>query len=189
VSITAPTTAHGNAFKRWVVAGSPPVPTPVLNVTLTRDLVATAEYFLHTPGTLTEFGLGCPGSQRLPPHHTATGTPEIGLPVRYAVVAALPLTPCWLVLGASNTNFLGLRLPFDAAPIGAPGCLIHCSQDLVIGATTTSLGTASHTITYPNDAALVGSHVFTQFLALDTRANTIGLTTSNAVDTLIGGVQ
>jgi hypothetical protein len=188
VVLVAPATSGGNPFRRWMVSGSP-VASRTLNLVMTADVTAIAEYVVHTPGSLTPFGQGCLGSQRLPLVHRARGTPEIGRTVSYELHDAVSLAPCALVLGLSNRSFLGLPLPFDAAPAGAPGCFIYCSQDLVVGGQADATGMAQQGVPYPNDAALVGAHVYTQHLALDLRANRLGLTLSNAIDTLIGGVR
>lgn len=187
--LTAPATSGGNAFKRWVIAGSQVVATPILDLLVTADVTATPEYYVHTAGALTAFGTGCPGSTNVPPRHGARGVPEIGRTVSYDLSGALGRTPCWFVLGASNSVFQGLRLPFDMAPLGAARCMVYCGHDLLVGVTADALGDARQNLTLPSDSALVGQHVYSQFYALDVRANQLGMTSSNAMDTRIGGLQ
>jgi hypothetical protein len=97
-----------------------------------------------------------------------------------------PSTLAWNMVGGSNTSVLGLPLPVDCAPRGAPRCNIYCSQDAVLASGTDASGTARFPLTYPRDRALAGQTYYTQYLVFDPPANQLDLIVSNALRITIG---
>ena len=51
------------------------------------------------------------------------------------------------------------------------------------------LGSGSFKARIPNDPSLIGTKVYTQFTVEDKKANNLGLTFTNAVETTIGGFK
>jgi len=75
-------------------------------------------------------GTGCPGGLGVP-RITSAGLPRIGTTTSIAVAdTAAPLAV--LFAGASTTTWNGLPLPLDLGSIGAPGCRVHSSWEVVV---------------------------------------------------------
>ena len=194
VTLTAARTAGGNSFKRWLVDGVPqPVGDEVVTLTVSQDRSAVAEFAPYTLGSFTSFGTGCAGSNGPDVQAVVNNStrPEIGQTRTYLVNGCRINSSTSLRLGLSNTSWLGIPLPFDLGSINwAPGCSVYASSDLGMGwAWTGTNGSALQLLPIPDDVALVGGRIYTQFWCLDPSANNIGITFSNAVETLIGGYQ
>ena len=141
----------------------------------------------HTGGTLTALaGAGCSGSAGIPAH-TANGTPEIGQSVNYSVGSAPPVALAVALFGFDNVSWNGAPLPFDFAPLGAPGCRLRVNAVISEPRITNVAGAATVTIAFPNDPSLIGAQMFTQYLVVDAPANALGLTLSGAMRTILGG--
>lgn len=137
--------------------------------------------------TLRTFGSGCTGTNGAPTLDQATGSwPKLNTTLTLALTN-LPTTPggIFLGIGASNTVFGSLNLPFDLSIIGMTGCSLLASQEFVAGGVNTG-GTGSSVIPIPNDAGLLGAFVYFQALVPDAGANGLGLTASNAIEITIG---
>jgi hypothetical protein len=193
VRLIAPATNGSAPFRYWVwteLGMRHFVYTPTLHLTFASvGLQATAHYATYVPGSFTAFGAGCRGSSNAVLGQVAAGTPDIGQTATYQGQLAPPFGSVWLMLGLSNTAFGALPLPFDNGPIGAPGCFTYCSHDVIYPLTASFQGLASVAVPFPNATNLVGSRVHTQYWALDLAANSLGLTTSRAITTQIGGPQ
>ncbi|MEZ5965386.1 MAG: hypothetical protein R3F56_16255 [Planctomycetota bacterium] len=192
VTLFAPTSYNGGAFKWWRVDDG------ALRFVFTNDVTVQlsslnvqvqAEFEERVSGSTRSFGSGCNGSTGQSPLHDVSGTPEVGMRVVYSCARLIPGSRVWFMLGVSDRQFAGLPLPFEMSPVGAPGCVTYCSQELVLGATAPAAGRLQLPLDFPNDVALVGASVFTQFFAQDTVANRLGLVTSNAYETTLGGVR
>ena len=89
-----------------------------------------------------------------------------------------------LLSGESNTSYLGLPLP---APLpGAPGCQVFVAWQALDSVLTDAQGSASSSITVPNNASLVGLELFHQWALIDPTANALGIVTSDAGAATIG---
>jgi hypothetical protein len=91
-----------------------------------------------------------------------------------------------LTIGASDSSWGALVLPFDLGVVNAPGCFVANDVALSLSATTNALGTASWNVSLP--AATDGVIFYTQMLVIDPAANGLGLITSNGTRDVIGGV-
>lgn len=116
---------------------------------------------------------------------SATGVPEINSSFQVNLAFANPSSPVVLSLGASDTTWLGLPLPFDLRPLGAPGCLILASGEVLLPNASNGAGATSQTIAVPNVAVLVARSVFNQWTILDP-ATQLGLVTTNGGKGTIG---
>jgi len=187
ITVTVPDVQASAAFVRWDVQGGSAQTNRTLVLTMNQDFVATAIYTPSTPGSWAPIGSGCVGSHNGTPFMSfGGGNPTVGGTHEHQMFSAPPSTLAWNVVGTSNTSFAGLPLPFDCAPIGAPGCRIYCSQDALIGSGTDGSGTARVSITYPRDRALAGQTYFTQYLVFDPPANQLDIIVSNYLRVTIG---
>ena len=85
-------------------------------------------------------------------------------------------------IGGSNRDWLGIPLPLDLTPAGAPGCNLGTGI-----AAMQSTATSPLLWPIPSDPALQDAIVFTQALALAPGANAANFVTSNTVQVRIGG--
>lgn len=103
-----------------------------------------------------------------------SGKPIIGNTVRVLLSKANQTTPAAFLLGASNSTWGALRLPWTFAP----GCDLLVSGEVILPFVTDTAGAGSIPLLIPNDRRLVGAVAFQQFLVVDS-VNSIGLISSN----------
>jgi hypothetical protein len=85
-------------------------------------------------------------------------------------------------IGASNNNQGGVPLPLDLTPLGAPGCSIGASLNII---QASAAGPFLWPI--PNDPSLEDAVLWTQGAGLAASANALGLVTSQVHQFRIGG--
>ena len=139
---------------------------------------------IAAPGAFVASGTGCPGPAGTP-QLSGSGFPWVGA-MPLLRTAPVPLLGVF-VLGASNTMSGGTPLPLSLAPIGMPGCTLQVSLDVLLTATPTG-GVAMCSVLIPMQPALVGFTLHAQAGSLDPGANPLGLTLSNALAVVVGGV-
>ena len=110
----------------------------------------------------------------------------LGLPQTCSLSGAAPGAPALLFTGTKNTYWGGIPLPFDLAPLGAPGCRILCSAMLAQPARTGVTGKTALQWSLPKTPSMVGATFFHQWLVFDLKANGLGLVTSNAAGNTLG---
>lgn len=131
-------------------------------------------------------GQGCAGSNGVPVMANAN-TPQIGS-VFQLNVTNLPVGGGLfvMVMGFSTAFLPGFGpLPFDLAPLGAPGCLARCDAPGVLFLAH-GQGVGTYVLGIPNVPRFVGTRFVHQAYVFDPPANPLGVTTSNAG---IGTVQ
>jgi len=134
--------------------------------------------------SLTVLGTGCGAS--IPHRQSAQGLPKIGSSVLYESLDASPHSPLLLILGFSAGSWGNLVLPLDLSSLGAPGCTLYTSVARSYATTSDAAGNANVSIPIPDDPGLVGFTFYTQFVALDSTANFLGLTLSDTIAATIG---
>jgi hypothetical protein len=123
---------------------------------------------------------------RSTPTLTNTRTPVLAKTFDVNLANGRPLMPALLFTGASAEQWSQFRLPLDLRGIGAGGCRLLVSIDIMISTVTDASGNASSTLVVPNDKALTSLLFYQQWVALDPGANQIGLTFSNGGLGLVG---
>lgn len=133
----------------------------------------------------TPFGAGC-GSPALAISGIPSSPPSIGTTV-LAALSNVPSPLAFVSLGLSNTTYGPFTLPVTLASIGMPGCDLLQSAN-VVGEPATSIGpgTASYSFAIPNNAALIGMHVYLQGWAWAPGTNAANIIVSNGLDWQIG---
>ena len=106
---------------------------------------------------------------------------RIGSFAEFFVAAPAPVGA--ISLGFSQTAWGPVPLPVRLDALGAPGCELLQSLDLVF---PTLPGTVEN-LPVPADPGLVGGVVFTQALLLDPAVNALGLYTTNGIRLVVGG--
>jgi hypothetical protein len=123
----------------------------------------------------------CPASAGPLRVESATGQVMWGRLWTVRVLDALPGTLTALVLGFQATGqWNGFALPFDLAPLGAPGCFVSIEEVASFLQPARGDGTVSHSFPIPNVPALVGTPILFQAGAVDPSANPLGVVTSQA---------
>ena len=114
--------------------------------------------------TTSTFGPGCAGTSGVPTIGASGGAPAINnttFAIDYANVE--PNRPTTLSLGFIASA--GGTLPLDVSFLLGAGCGIEQSADLGVGLTTAT-GSGSFPLAVPNDASLVGGHLYAQVIVL-----------------------
>ncbi|MBI5851165.1 MAG: hypothetical protein HZB39_09070 [Planctomycetes bacterium] len=184
VGLTAPASAGTRSFYRWLVDGvEQPIGQANASVFVDHDATVQARYGTYTRGTFTSVGSGCPGTNGLPVQ-TTSGTPELANTVAFSLANGPRNGAAVLALGLSDTLMGGLQLPLQLA---GTACWIRNDGAIPTAVPTNANGQTSVFVPVPDDPALVGARIYTQYWCLDPTANTWGVTVSNGVRTLIGG--
>ncbi len=138
------------------------------------------------PARHKSFGTGCTGSKGTPLLAGQGQRPPVYGQLLGLDISSLPdkaLGVLWL--GLSNKHAGSLTLPLDLSPLGMKSCLLLASPDIPFPFFAPST-TASVLIPLPKDASLLGQSLYFQALIADTKANALGLTVSNGIDSHIG---
>lgn len=139
----------------------------------------------ETPAVFIPYGSACAGSNGVPAL-SSQGTPKLTQSYQALLANGKANTPVILLNGFSKDLWLGRGLPFDWAPLGAPGCALATSIDFVLGLGTNALGTTAQTFVVPNRTEFLGGSLFAQFMIFDPSANSLGFTLSDAGRWLFG---
>jgi hypothetical protein len=139
-------------------------------------------------GSYAVIGSGCRSS--LPGTMTLAGPnatwplmtwPTRGQPFQINLSGAKPSTPAFLTIGLSDTKWNPLTLPFDLAPVGAPGCFLWNDQLLVLPGPVNAAGNGTVPVPIPNVSEIVRARLYGSFAQQDAAANAFGWTTSNYI--------
>lgn len=127
----------------------------------------------------TGYGTGCPGALGTPSlDAVGASRPAIGSTLQLAI-GNVPQGVAILGLGFSNTTTGTFALPLDLTPFGLANCTLFAapqSTTLLLAAGTT----ATWNWSIGNQPAWFGARFYCQAFVLDTGANAVGLTLSNA---------
>jgi hypothetical protein len=127
------------------------------------------------------FGSGCANTTGRDPRLGWQGMPRqneaFALDVRDAEPNGFALI--WLGLSDSYWATFG-ALPFEATPLGAPGCQLLASADVSYPLSVDGSGRATITLAVPINSSLAGMKVFAQS-ASSSGANSLGFAASDAV--------
>ena len=117
---------------------------------------------------------------------TSAETPQIGNQFPVTVDQARPGAVALLLLGASNTSFGGIPLPLDLGTVGAPGCPLLASGELMQAVAINGSGRGSFVFDIPNNIYMLGGRFYNQYLVIDPAANALGVAVSNGGVGVIG---
>lgn len=134
----------------------------------------TWEFRIRPRASFATRGKGCPGSNRKIPVLSARSLPALGKDFVLELRDGPILVGTGLVFGFSPLNL-------DLSSLGAPGCVVLNTPDLILPNVTNLTGTWSfpHVIPIPVDVQLIGGKIYLQVLVFDKRANTLGVAASN----------
>lgn len=148
-----------------------------------------------SPWSITGFGQGCGGAAGVPELALVPGYPPLRgsasgegiFRLQLSHQAPNPWNLAYLGFGWSRAQWLGLPLPLALGVLGAPNCTAHASAEVFVN--VRNFGDPSTFTMYlpylPPQAA--GMHTYVQAVVFDVTApNAIGLTTSAALDIMLG---
>ncbi|MEE2888400.1 MAG: hypothetical protein VX951_13300, partial [Planctomycetota bacterium] len=121
----------------------------------------------------------CAGGPGAIPSFINNGVPELNTAFSLSLTDANPNSSGFLVIGASDSRWSGNNLPLDLGPLGAPGCKLLASLDILVGVTTNSGGASTQRFSVPNNNSLFGADFYNQYAVADA-ANLFGVVMSNA---------
>jgi hypothetical protein len=151
------------------------------------DFNATSQ----TAGTVARsFGLVMcfltPGAGSSNPRLSVNGRPVVNRSYDVELAEANKVSVAILFTGSSDQNAGGIPLPFDLAAVGAPGCKLLVSLQILLTTPTDQNGLAKVTLPLPNDKSLIGAKLFQQWAVVDPSANALGLAWSEGGKGTIG---
>jgi hypothetical protein len=119
--------------------------------------------------------INCVSSGGAVPGLSNTGVPELTGSFDLNLSLAAANAPAVLLLGQSNSTWGAVSLPFSLAGLGAPGCSLLASGELMVVMIANTAGSASTKLSVPNDASLENAGFYNQVLVFDAQANALGL--------------
>ncbi len=131
------------------------------------------------------FGAGCGANPIGAPVLSASPRPRIGgtFDVTGSNLPQGASLPTFLVIGISNSSWNGTPLPLDLTIIGAPGCNLLASFDVVVPAGNGSLAVK---VPMPTDPKLIGVKFYMQGYAIFPSANAANLILTNGIEGMAG---
>ena len=128
----------------------------------------------------------CSPYGRSVPSISTVGTPRLNKTIGFTVSKAPTRATAMLLFGQSNRIWQSRVLPLDLSPLGAPGCAMQVSPDVILLGFTDSVGFASVTLQVPASPSLLGVRFFNQWAIHDRSANSLGLVVSAGGAGMIG---
>ena len=141
-------------------------------------------YSTKNDATFSGYGAGCRGSAGVP-KLSNIGLPWIGQRMTIQLSSLPSKGAAALLFGGSRTKWGPFTLPLKLDGIGATGCSLFASPDLLFPGAVSG-GRVGFTLVIPGVPALTGVNFYTQGFALDATANRFGATLSNAGAARIG---
>jgi hypothetical protein len=124
-----------------------------------------------SPVGVSTYGTACPTETGSVPRIAAGSTPTIGTSVMIRVSNVTPGLTSLLFLGVSNALWGGIPLPLHLAIVGMPGCYLWSSIDAIVPVVTTAVspgvGVASFNLLIPNNGALLGLSLYSQWFVVN----------------------
>lgn len=125
------------------------------------------------------FGQGCSGAAGIV-ELTASGPFLVGSPITTSSSNHAPNTIGLEVLGLSNSDYLGLPLPFLLDPLlGTSGCSLYASADVTLAAIADAGNPATLSFVITPNASFSGQRLYVQHVGLEAVAG--GLSFSNGL--------
>lgn len=138
-------------------------------------------------------GSSCPGSCGNPTLSALT-LPRLGQLFQLRVTGICPSSVGYLFFTLDDRWLFqnpNMPLPFDLAVIGAPNCFIHVDTahrhaTMMTLSDWRGAGVIDVNIGMPDAPAVLGFEFYNQFVAIDPRANALGVLTTNAGHGIVG---
>ena len=136
----------------------------------------------------TTLGQGCKSAKtQLVPQLVQNGSHEIGNSYDVIVSQADPQSAAAIVFGISGSQYGAFKLPLDLSPLGAQGCTLYTSLDVLWAHPTGVFGYAKQNIVVPNLRSLIFQKFYHQALVLSPGTNALNLTFTAGLELRVGG--
>ncbi|MCC6670701.1 MAG: DUF4397 domain-containing protein [Planctomycetes bacterium] len=122
-------------------------------------------------------GVAC-GASRIA---SSVSNPELGETFEFVLDGARPNVPGMLLVGVSSTRLGGLVLPLDLGYLGATGCTLYTSGEVMLPLTTDGAGRATYRAAAPGFLAGTRGSAYAQFIHMAQGANPFGMQLSNGL--------
>lgn len=139
----------------------------------TPSTTTIPELTITTNDAIQIMGTACNDRSGQPLNLRAAGCPTLGSSFVLGLETpggAFGLT--FFFAGLSNTNYFGIPLPFDLGVIGAPGCSVQVSQELMLGGYP-NVNPAVLNLYVPTLPYLVGATTYWQAALFDPQVNAL----------------
>lgn len=156
--------------------------TPVYSVS--GETIRDLAFSRWGKGGVIHFGKACAGTSG-PSQMVFGGYPTRGSSLQIKMAGGPAKARALLFLGLSRQKWGNQALPLSLAFMGAGGCNLYVSADVVLGLSTDGGGAVSFSGSVPNAAALVGVHVMAQFGLEDKGANAANTIATDALELVI----
>ena len=137
-------------------------------------------------GQVTNFGNACAGGSGLTPTIGINGYAEVTSNFSVDIATGIPSTLSILIIGGSNTTWLGSPLPLDLGFAGLSGCDLNVSFDNTLTFIADSNGDVS--LPLAGSFFTAGMTLYAQAFALDPGVGTLGGMT-DGMEVIIGAGQ
>jgi hypothetical protein len=138
--------------------------------------------YTRCDGSTVHSGVGCMDGTGVGLAIRGLGCPDRGSSYIVALSGGIHGTgPAFLAMGLSDQA----PYPIDLAPLGAPGCWLYVSQEVLLPMSTSASG-PSLQLSLPTDPALVGALVHWQGFMVDPQANSLGIISSDYLSVTVG---
>jgi hypothetical protein len=138
---------------------------------------------------VTAYGKACIGSSNFTPILGAAANATRGKTFKVELHNARPASVALGALGVSDKAYGPLPLPFSLAGLGAPGCELNASMEIVQALATTGTGAGNGTATWswpiPNQTQFKGVTIYFTTLVVDLDTNKLGIVNSNGLKAVI----
>jgi hypothetical protein len=187
VSFTAPANFNGRPFWRWESSIAPQPPEFQTTVTVNFGTTLRAVYGVYVPGSFVSIGSGCAGTNGLvlTQNTTPQSDPEIGTTIGYQCYNARAFADGFAVLDMPTNQLI-----FQWIRVRA-GCSLYAFPVVTTNFVTNAIGLAAMFHQVPNNTALIGTKLKTQFFVVDQPGMFFGQGTisSNGIETTLGGLR
>ena len=126
------------------------------------------------------FRIHCLPAAPAVPSLTVDQPPRLGQTITYTVGGGIPGGLGFCVFGFSGSQWAGMPTPVDLAFLGAPGCAMYTSTDIVIPMPLDPAGIGSVGLGVPATPGLAGASIYNQAGVLRPGVNPLGTLFSSA---------
>jgi len=138
---------------------------------------------------VTAYGKACVGSSNFTPILGSAANATIGKTFKVELHNARPASAALGALGVSDKAFGPIPLPFSLAVLGAAGCELNASMDIVQTLPTAGSGAGNGTATWgwpiPNQVQFKGVTLYFTTLVVDLGVNKLGMINTNGLKAVI----
>ena len=129
------------------------------------------------------FGTACKASNGKAPNLALSGAPTLGKTVDFSLSDLEKNMPGLFLVGTSDSKWGAFTLPLDLSPLGAKGCT-RLTNILITGpGSADANGLFKLSVPIPNIQSLRGTRMILQGIALDPKANPLGMAFSRGART------